>query len=246
MDRWPSFCYRTDLQVKALHQICCLVGPSSSETQLPHLGEPGETEASGTTSGSLQVRSTRTHWGNHPAPLGEQPAPCQDQLSLPQPMTPTWRIAPLSIVLRWRGRLTFTVDHRHEASGLQNSNAHHQSYHKNYFTRLFLGPSAARPLPCPNTGELLANITPLAPHAMFGVSRPMTYNSMGPGRGGSGSLNTDLPSSSVFWGAAARKLWQGEWDRNIMAHNRANTGLGCCILVWKSMEALPRIEGFWL
>lgn len=179
--------------------------------------------------------------GNH---LVSAPCHGQNQLSLPQPMTPTWRITPLNIVLRWRGRITFTVDHRHEASGLQKSNAYHQSHHKNYFTRHFLWPSAARPLPCPNSGELLADITPLAPHAVFGVSWPMTYNSMGPGRGGSSSLNTDLPSSSVFWGAATRKLWQREWARDIMAHNRANTGLGCCILVRKSLEALFRIEGF--
>lgn len=133
--------------------------------------------------------------GNHLVP-----APChgQHQLALPQPMTPTWRTASLNIVLRWRGRITFTVDHRHEASGLQKSNAYHQSHHKNYFTRHFLWPSAARPLPCPNSGELLADITPLAPHAVFGVSWPMTYNSMHPGRGGSSSLNTDLPTSSVF------------------------------------------------
>lgn len=85
-----------------------------------------------------------------------------------------------------------------QASGLQKSNAYHQSHHKNYFTRHFLWPSAARPLPCPNSGELLADITPLAPHAVFGVSWPMTYNSMRPGRGGSSSLNTDLPTSSVF------------------------------------------------
>lgn len=83
-------------------------------------------------------------------------------------------------------------------------------------------------------------------HTVFGVSWPMTYNSMGPGRGGSSSLNTDLPSSSVFGGAAARKLWQGEWARDVKAHDTANTVLGCCILVRKSVEALPRIEGFWL
>lgn len=52
------------------------------------------------------------------------------------------------------------------------------------------------------------------------------------------------PNLLCFQGAAARKLWQREWTRDIMAHNRANTGLGCCIPVWKSLEALFRIEGF--
>lgn len=52
------------------------------------------------------------------------------------------------------------------------------------------------------------------------------------------------PKLLCFQGAAARKLWQREWVRDIMAHNRANTGLGCCILVRKSLETLFRIEGF--
>lgn len=192
MDRWPSFCYRTDLQVKALHQICCLVGPSSSETQLPHLGEPGEAEASGTTSVSLQVRSTRTHW--EPSCASSMPWPASARFATAHDSSLENGFSKYCVKMEGKNN----IHGGSQASGLQKSNAYHQSHHKNYFTRHFLWPSAARPLPCPNSGELLADITPLAPHAVFGVSWPMTYNSMRPGRGGSSSLNTDLPTSSVF------------------------------------------------
>lgn len=48
--------------------------------------------------------------------------------------------------------------------------------------------AAVKPLPRPNTRNTVANITTMALHTVFGVSRPITYNSTDPGQGGSTSL----------------------------------------------------------